>query len=474
MERRRALVIDGDPNVRATIQTALESHDVESHGAAGPAEARQILERLKASPLQALFVDLDTEDGADGLLPLARGLRPAPVLIGIASNPRASGASDFIRSGGFELLARPIDPTALSMLLQRLDRQLGLAAELQSLRRALRSREGYDRLVGRSSAMERVREQLEVLAQNELPLWLSGEAGTGKALAARTIHHASTRAEQPFVVVGCAELARGVSQGHWLLADGPLAGSPPDQARGGSLFLEDVTQLPPELQASLLTLLEADPVAGAERGDTPRLLAASSRDPRREIDQGRLLDRLHRTLSAATLNLPPLRERTDDIHVPAGHFISSIVEINHLPPMQLSAEALALLEHHSWPGNVQELRNAIEHAVILVGDGVLRPRDLPDWIHHSPTGAAVNRGLGGRRRFRDAKREVVESFEQAYLSELLRQHGGNVTTASQEAGMLRSALQRLLRKHGLKSASFRQDRSAAVARERRPDRTLAE
>ena len=154
-----------------------------------------------------------------------------------------------------------------------------------------------------------------------------------------------------------------------------------------------------------------------------------------------------------------MRQRVEDIPLLARHFMRTISMINELPPIRLEAGALALLERHRWPDNVQGLRNALEQAAILSPDGKIRPRDLPDGVREparaSLPGAA---GGGGTRSFRDAKREVVDGFERRYLLELMERHGGNVTAASEQAGMLRSALQRLLRKYALKSAEFRRRR----------------
>jgi len=169
-------------------------------------------------------------------------------------------------------------------------------------------------------------------------------------------------------------------------------------------------------------------------------------------------------LARETLSLSPLRERTEDIPLLAQHFLRAICTINRLPLMRLEADALALLERHRWPENVQGLRNALEQAAILAADGKVRARDLPDEVRDAtPFHPATSGGASAIRRFRDAKREVVEGFERCYLRELMERHGGNVTAASQQAGMLRSALQRLLRKYTLKSAEFRHKRTAADA-----------
>lgn len=193
------------------------------------------------------------------------------------------------------------------------------------------------------------------------------------------------------------------------------------------------------------------------------MLLGSRRDPRRAVEDGRLERALYAELSPSTLFIPPLRERAEDIPLLAHSFLDTIVEINRLPPIRFSAEALGLLQGYSWPGNVQELRNAVEHAAILATDGIVGPHDLPDRVRDAPDEHGAAAGSPRRltaRRFRDVKREVVESFERAYLCDLMEQHGGNVTSASQQAGMLRSALQRLLRKYGLKSAEFRRRRRA--------------
>jgi DNA-binding NtrC family response regulator len=254
-------------------------------------------------------------------------------------------------------------------------------------------------------------------------------------------------------------------EGEWLRADpGESEGANGilEQAAGGSIYLEELTELPLELQESLLQVLERGSIGGARASEPApeiRLLAGSRRDPIRAMEQHRLLEGLYHRLAQAQLDLPRLSERTEDIPLLARHFVSRIGEINHLDPLQISPEALALIEQYAWPGNVQELRNAVEHAVILAVDGTIRPTDLPDRARTGAVGAAapVRRDVAGLK-FRDAKREVVEQFEQAYLSQLLEQHWGNVTSASQQAGMLRSALQRLLRKYGLKSADFRKAR----------------
>ena len=321
--------------------------------------------------------------------------------------------------------------------------------------------------------MERVRDRVERQASLDAPVLLVGEPGTGKKLVARTIHEMSGRREGPFVRLDCSAPA-AVLEGELLgFGRGTLPGG--DRSRGvlesaerGSCLLDDVTSLERELQERLVDTIDQRSyrrVGGSERLELDvRWFASTDRDVEAAVRDGRFRDDLRRRLAVGAIHLPPLRERRGDVALLARHFIETICEINDLRPVDLSPEALELLETYPWPGNVRELQGAMEHAVIVAGDAVVAPRDLPRSIQSGATPAAPGTGAIADRPFRDAKREVVDSFEKRYLSDLLEQHAGNVTAAAQQAGMLRSALQRLLRKHELRSVDFRRSRRAAGRR----------
>jgi DNA-binding NtrC family response regulator len=443
-ERPLALVVDKDPAIRAVIRDVVEEAGVMTLGAGSGAEA---LEMLRGQTVRILIARTETPGVASlDLLRHALRLTPAPLVVAVMPESDPAAAREWIRLGAFEVLVAPVDEHAVRMVADRAVRQLRLLAELRALRRELQSREGYHRVVGRSAAMERVRDELQRLAGLATPVWLAGPAGTGKQLAARTIHTASERRDGRFLVVNCA----GLGDEAWSQdGDGLFA-----QAEGGTLYLDGVDLLATRLHDRL-----ADEV-GRGLGRRVRLISGSTRDPVSAIEQGALPEGLTRELAGAVVQCPALCERAEDVALLARHFVAVISEINHLPPIQISAEALSILERYRWPGNVRELRNAVEHAVILATDGCIRPKDLPDRVREAelePATAADTPGLSSRA-FRDAKREVVHAFEQAYLSDLLERNGGNVTAASHQAGMLRSALQRLLRKHGFRSADFRKDR----------------
>jgi len=462
MGRARALVVERDPKARTAILQALEKHglvvvDLTADG--------DLIEALRRHPVDLVFLDLDgVEETGRQLLREAVELRPAPMVAGLLSGVTEDRVESLLQQGLFDVVGRPVDPKALAVVIRRAQRELALREQLARFRDALQRQEGYRGLVGHSATIESLRGQLVRLAAGELPVWFHGEEGSGKELAGRVLHDRSAHASGEFVVVDCAAVAGSRAEQRWL-ARAPDGQDEPlwKQARGGSLFLDEIGELSAEGQQALLALIEHLDASPATR---VRLMAASKRDPRRLVDRGQLADGLYRRLAETTLSVPPLRERAEDIPLLVRSFLGTIVEINQLGALSVSPEAMRLLERYPWPGNVQELRNAVEHGAILATEGQIQAADLPDRVREAQAGgpAAVPRRQFASRRFRDVKREVVESFERAYLYDLMDQHGGNVTSAAGQAGMLRSALQRLLRKYGLKSVEFRRRARARHAR----------
>jgi DNA-binding NtrC family response regulator len=464
MNRSLALVADRDATVRAALRELLEERQVMTLGAAGAADA---LEFLAARPVGLIFVDLDAGGAlADPLISRARRLQSISLIIGLTAAGPETGAHKAAELGLFDVLDKPLAPGRLRFSVDRALRQMQLLSDAGRLREALQRREGFRGIVGRSAAVKQLREQLDRLAPVDLPVWISGEEGSGKSLAARTLHDGSARAARPFVAIDCQALSREEWRAQWSPGVDE-AGKPAGlllQARGGTLYLERATSLHPDLQEELAGMLGRWEDGQAGAAGAPRLLAGSVEQPAGALRRGLLLPSLHQRMARATLHVPALRERMADIAPLCRHFVTTICEINQLPAIRLSADALAVLERYRWPANVRELRQAVEHAVILASEGMIRPEDLPEPIREGGAAPpAAPRAASGN--FRAEKRLVVDAFERTYLTELLTRHAGNVTLASQQAGMLRSALQRLLRKHGLRSADFRKRRAA---RPRRP------
>ncbi len=448
MERPFALVADPDPGVRARVCGALTLRE---RAALEVERAADVPRLVREHPVELLIADtgcrqlLEAEplDGAQ-----------APVVVALAGP--GDHALELIRAGAFDVLLKPLDEAALEAVVERAVRHCGLLRDLRRTRARLRSQEGSSAIVGHSPGIERLREQLQRLAGVACDVWISGEPGTGKELVAHTLHELSP-VTGAFGVVRCAALGAPSWEAQWHGA-GRTGPSPlRDQVAGGTLYLEDFTELQPELQLQLLRTLGRDGSRPRSAHSDLRVVFSSTRDPARAVDDGRLAQEAWRALGCETMALPPLRERPGDVALLARHFVATICQLNNLAEISLTPEVGALLERYPWPENVRELRNAIEQAVILSRAGRVRPEDLPERIRGAPPAGRSAAGASERelRAFRAAKREVVSRFERDYLAELMRRHAGNVTSAAQQAGMLRSALQRLLRKCGLRSMDFR-------------------
>lgn len=286
------------------------------------------------------------------------------------------------------------------------------------------------RIVGRSDASEEFRRRVDELAASPSPVLFMGEAGSGRRHAAQCLH-ALSHDNAPFTVVPPADRAA---------LDAAL------RQGGGTVFLAPLEQLAWPAQEALAAAL-------SEPRKQTRVMASTSIDPHVAAEEGRLSRTLVAAFGASIVHVPSLRERRSDVAVLVRTFIEELRRLNRLPPLSVAPEALTALEGYGWPGNVRQLRSAVESSVIVATDGTIRVKDLPDYVLRAA-------GLGeedvrAEGRFREAKRAVVDAFERAYLEDLLKRHGGNVTGAAEQSGMLRSALQRLLRKHELHSADFR-------------------
>jgi DNA-binding NtrC family response regulator len=297
--------------------------------------------------------------------------------------------------------------------------------------RADESAHGADlQIEGRSQAAESLRRRVRQLSGTRVPVLFFGEEGSGRAHAARCLH-ATSEFSGPFAVAPRHDAEALASE---------LAGG------RGTRFLPSLERVSWTVQEGLAEVL-------ASGSATARLTASMAIEPGTAAEEGRLLPALVAAFSGGIVPVPALRDRPEDIGPLARTFLDEVRRLNALPPLALADESMAALSRYDWPGNVGQLRGAIESAVILAQDGIVRAKDLPESVRQAA--GAPETGRASDRRFRDAKRTVVEAFEHSYLRDLLKRHGGNVTSAAEQSGMLRSALQRLLRKHDLHSADFR-------------------
>ncbi len=342
----------------------------------------------------------------------------------------------------------------------------------------LSGQDHFGALLGLSPAMREVFAVLEKVAPTDMSVMIGGETGTGKELVARALHDESSRATQPFVVLDCGslprELAEAVILGH---RKGSFTGAISDragafeEANGGTLFLDEVGELPLDLQPKLLRVLDRREVQrigeSTVRKVDVRIVAATHRDLRQMVGSGQFREDLYFRLSVMTVELPPLRERGDDILLVAQKFLEDFARIHGKAPV-LNDEAKQVLLAEPWPGNVRQLKNTIERAAYLAHNSVIEPADLHlgrrEGRSQAKPSATVREGesttlSGGgavpvpeevfAQPFKEAKQYVVDEFERAYFQRLLAKTDNNLSRASAEAGITRYYLRELLKRLGM-------------------------
>ena len=358
----------------------------------------------------------------------------------------------------------------------------------------LSKKDRFDSVIGSSPAMREIFAYLEKVAPSELTCLITGETGTGKELVARAIHNSSPRKKKPFVVLDCGSIPReliestlfGHEKGSFTGAIGQHIGCF-EQAQGGTIFLDEIGELDISLQPKLLRVLEQREIKRVGGDKTVkvdvRVLAATNRDLRDEVNRNQFREDLYFRLSVVNVELPALRERREDIPTLANNFLRDIASRRGVS-MSYSEDAMAALMAHSWPGNVREMRNVVERAGALSDGPVITRSDLVFGREMGPSvvvahdlaqaGATAARraatemsgapspvGEGGPTTFdpslliaglgfKGAKQTVVDAFEMAYLAALMKRNDGNITRSAHEAGLTRYHLRELLKRHGLK------------------------
>ncbi len=455
----RVLIVDDEPEVVANWTRVLER---DAHACTTATEGQRALALLETERPDVVLTDLQMP-GVDGLTLLRRALEldPDVVVIVITGHGTVESAVQAMREGAFDYLLKPLPSNdTLRLVVERAVARRRLVEENRRLRESLSPQVRFDTLVGKSSAMQSVLELVRKAARSDANILIQGESGTGKELVARAIHANSPRAAEVFVPVDCAALPEqlleselfGHERGAFTGAERTKPGMF-EVADRGTLLLDEVGELPLGLQAKLLRALqerEIRRVGGTKLIPVDvRLVSATNRDLGESVSKREFREDLFYRVNVILIALPPLRDRTGDVPLLAYHFLGRYGRNRERPLEGLDADALALLEAYTWPGNIRELQNVIERACALADGPTLRLRDLPDHIRgRGRPGPAVP---GKRLPLRQARERWLRVFTQEYLLDLLRDHGGNISQAAKTAGVDRKTLHRLLSRFDIKT-----------------------
>jgi two-component system, NtrC family, response regulator HydG len=456
---RRILVVEDQQILREAILEVLGTLQVEAEGCATAAAA---LAAFEHEPAELVVTDLRLEDPEAGLrvLRTIKGGSPRCEVLLMTAFATVEVAVEAMKAGAFDFLVKPF---SMAQLLEKARRILALQDERREMEREreqaallrgeLEGRFNQGRIVGASAPMLDLYRQIEKVADSPSSVLILGESGTGKELVARALHLQSRRKDGPFVKVNCGALAEGVLEselfGHErgaFTSAVRLKRGRFELADGGTILLDEIAEVSPAVQVKLLRVLQErqfERVGGEKTLSVDvRVLAATNRDLKAEVDAGRFREDLYYRLYVIPLRLPPLRSRREDIPLLCRHFIGRLCREMGRAPLELDPEALRLLTLYDWPGNVRELENVIERALVLSEGGRIMPRDLPFEQPREANPLVLPAGFSPLR-------EVVERVERQMIERALQASGGVKLEAARILDLKPSVLYYKLEKYGM-------------------------
>jgi len=463
--RRRILVVD-DEMIRDQIRVVLELDGYEVETATDGVAA---LEALRDRPFHLLLTDLRMPDlDGQALLAAVRAERMPLGVVVLTGHGDTATALEAMKAGADDFVAKPFEADRMRILVARVLERRGLIDELEHLRHGLRVDYRFLNMVSKSPRMRRIFDLIERVGPLGSTVLVGGETGTGKELVAQAIHAASPRSTGPFVAVNCAALAEGLleselfghERGSFTGADRRRRGRF-ELADGGTLFLDEAGELSAALQAKLLRAIQTgrfERVGGTETlAVDVRIVAATNRRLEDEVKAGRFRADLFYRLNVIRIDLPPLRERPEDIPLLSMHFLNRLTTKSTPPVTEIDPEAMQALLAYPWPGNVRELENAIKAAVALADGSIVRRATLPAAIApraepRDPPGAApfdIDRPLP------EVTDDLIARVERDYFADLLARYRGNVARCARHSGLSRRSVAQKLNKYALDRHRFR-------------------
>jgi DNA-binding NtrC family response regulator len=447
------LIVDDEKHTREGLAAALED-DYDVYQARDAEEAFRLLD---GEPFDVVLTDLRMA-GKSGLKVIDHALQlpHRPVCIMMTAYGNVQTAVEAMKHGAFDFLTKPLNLEKLEIIIKRAIQSRKLESENQQLHQRLDRKFSFEGIVGNSAALNHVLDQVRQVAPSRATVMLYGDTGTGKELVAQMVHQNSDRARGPFVPVHCAAIPANLLEselfGH---EKGAFTGAAErrigrfEAADGGTLFLDEIGEIDAPTQVKLLRFLETRSFERlgslkAIQVDV-RLVCATNRDLKDLVDKGEFREDLYYRLNVVPIRLPALRERPDDIPLLLDHFMRQFAEENNTPPVQLSPEALRVLQHYGWPGNIRELRNFCENTVVMKRGGVVTEYDLDARFFEpgKPSGGGSASAVGRSEPILSNPLSKEEN-EKRLLRNALIEARGNRTRAAELMGISRRTLHRKL------------------------------
>jgi two-component system, NtrC family, response regulator AtoC len=469
----RVLIVDDEKAMVLALKGLLSREGYQVETAASGEEA---VRRIETGNFHVVLTDLSMT-GLSGiqLLERARAMDPDLAVIMMTAYGSEKIAVQAMKLGASDYLPKPFDNDELRIVVRRVMETALLRRDHRRLLEQVQADFGFAQIIGRSPAMRRVFETIDKIADTDVTVLIRGASGTGKELVANALHYRSPRRSKTMIKMNCAALSRelveselfGHERGAFTGAIARREGKF-EAADGGTLFLDECGDMPLETQAKLLRTIqekEFERVGGNEAIKVDvRLIAATNQDLEAAVRAGRFREDLYYRLRVVELVIPPLQDRREDIPLLIDHFLKEAAQRFHRDLKALTGEALRACMNHEWKGNVRELRSAVEQALLLAPGPEIAATDL--FGHTQPTAvelppvrvdsadAAASAAADTPRTFREAKEQMVATFERQFLLNALQRHDGNITKAAEEVGMYRQNFQQKMRELGITTEDF--------------------
>jgi DNA-binding NtrC family response regulator len=452
------LLVEDKESLRRVLRLTLESA---GYSVAEAEDARAAAQAVAREPFRLVLTDLRMPHGSGlDVLRASKSADPEVPVVLMTAYGSIDEAVQAMKDGAHDFLQKPVDSNHLLLLVGRALEHSRLRTENILLREEWSRRYGFPRIVGESDAIRRAVSETQRVAATDTTVLLLGESGTGKELFARAIHHLSPRRDRPLVAVNCAAIPETLIESELFGHErGSFTGATErrpgkfELASGGTIFLDEIGELPLNVQGKLLRAIEekvVDRIGG--RAPVPvdvRVVAATNRELRAEAEAGEFRRDLYFRLAVFPVRVPPLRERGDDVSLLARHFAAQLGRELRKREATLSDEALASLRAHDWPGNVRELENAIERACILADSSVLTPADLglAAGAREASDDACAGFDLSGT--LSEAAERAARAVERRKIADALGAHDGNKTRAAEDLGVSYKTLLTKIKDYGL-------------------------
>ncbi len=463
MTKARLLIVDDEMDMLRLLERYIGTElDWEISTVQNGKEALELIEK---SPFDLALVDIRMP-GMDGieLLDRIKVFDPWLTVVMMTAFGVIEVAVESIKKGAYDFVTKPFEQDDLIRLLEKaLERSL-LLRENVNLRQRINKEETFQSLVGITPNMQRVYDTIQMISKTDVTVLITGESGTGKNLAAKAIHDLSPRRTKPFIRVNCPTIPENILESELFgYKKGAFTHATQDkqglfqEARGGTIFFDEIGDIAPSLQTKLLQALEDKEIKPLGQNKTlhvdVRVVASTNCDLKAKIEVKEFREDLFYRLNVVNIQMPPLRERTEDIPLLVGYFLDKYCAEFNVGKKRITPDLMALLRGHSWEGNVRELANTIERGVIMAPTEWIQVDDI-GW-NRSTLKSRIGSDQMFELPYRDAKQQAMEQFNEKYINHMLQQNDGNVTRAARQCGLERQSLQQIIKKCRIDPSAFR-------------------